>query len=448
MLKWLKPQIERIGQWGLHDGLKPYERGRGIVFNYLNFTGLCVGFIRLLIIVVLFRHRFTTAIILLNTLPVMCTLIMIWFMKRRLYVPTVYFSFVFFPTIILTIALLTGDRGIISYLITYMIYPFFFLHRKRKIVVAFCFAAILFVIGFEFEVFKQHDVERIFLLEITSFLGAILLTFVSLFSIKFQVWAYETKIRHQSTELAQVNEALQAQTEKLETSNRVKDKIFSVISHDLKTPLQSLQLLFELEENSQNTVESLLEVLPDVKNELKRTSDLFENLLHWARVQMREAKLHPEPVDVARIAANVTESLAHRAEQKGINLSNLVAENIIFADGSVVEIVLRNLLSNAIKFCRRGDWITLTGDRTDDKFILRVTDTGVGMSAETQARINDQRFYSTLGTGQEKGTGMGLVICRDLVSRSNGELFMESETGRGTVASIVLPTAQRLEVAV
>jgi two-component system, sensor histidine kinase and response regulator len=431
----------KIGHLGLTPDLKPYEKAKGLVFNYVNFFGLFVSVLRIIYLLFVSSKTYTDFQILVNVLPAAGCTAMIVMMYYRKPTATIYFSFLVFPGLLFYIFLVTQDRGVLFYLIPYMIYPFFFLNRKRKIIPAFILAATFFAFSFIVEALQHNDShDHDLYLELISFIGSMGLIFLTLYSIKYQLWHYQAKIKKQQSEIQERNDQLAVQSARLEETNKIKDKVFSIISHDLNTPIQGLQLLFEHDEsNPEEMIASLVEVLPELKNELRKTSDLFENLLYWAKMQIREAEVVTEQMDVGELASKIKSSLIDKARKKGVQIENRLSNTKIYGDKYILEIVLRNLVSNAIKFSRDEDKITINGIQEKNAYVLRVTDTGIGMNEESIRKINSNSFYTSYGTQNEKGTGLGLIICKDLIEKCSGFINIESSLGKGTAISIYLP---------
>jgi two-component system, sensor histidine kinase and response regulator len=430
----------KIGHIGLTPDLKPYETAKGLVSNYVNFFGLCVSILRILYILFISSKTYSGFQILINVLPTAACIAMIVIMYYRKYTAAIYFSFLVFPGLLFYIFLVTQDRGVLFYLIPYMIYPFFFLNRKRKIIPAFILTATFFTFSFIVEALQHNDVhDHDLYLELISFIGSIGLTFLTLYSIKYQLWHYQAKIKQQQSEIQERNDQLAVQATRLEETNKIKDKVFSIISHDLNTPIQGLQLLFEHEGNPEEMIASLVDVLPELKNELRKTSDLFENLLYWAKMQIREAEVVTEQMDAGELASRIKNSLNDKANKKGVRIENQLSETKIYGDKYILEIVLRNLVSNAIKFSGNEDKIIISGTQEKNAYVLKVTDTGIGMSEESIKKINNNSFYTSYGTQNEKGTGLGLIICRELIEKCSGYINIESAAGKGTAVSVYLP---------
>jgi len=424
-----------------------YQYRRGYAYNQMNFTGLCLASSRLLFI--FFTSRpYTSWDIFVNSLPVIFCLLMGAWMAFRVYSMTKLFSFILYPILLFYISVEVHDRGVIAYFIPYMIYPFFFLHNPKKIVITFAVAAICFGASFTVEVFQLFNFRHVHNppLELISFFGSLVLVFISLYAIKFQVWMYEKTIMKQSSELGVRNASIRRQNavmalqkEKLEESNRTKAKLFSIISHDLRVPIRGIQLLFSSGANTKEALLKLEENLPELRAELKKTASLFENLLNWAKIQMQETVILEEPVHLQELVLHITELLHSKACRKGVSIDVAVSSEPLYSDRNILEIVLRNLLSNAIKFSGQGASIFVRGQKKDGQYLLEVEDQGVGIDAISLQKIQSKSFHTSPGTKNEKGTGLGLIICTDLIEKCGGSLTISSEREKGTVVRIVLP---------
>lgn len=409
----------------------------------MNFAGFFVALLRLLYLIFFSSQIYTLQDILVNALPVAGCLLMMVFMLANTFKINTFFSFLFFPLILLYITITFHDRGVLSFFIPYLIYPFFFLNKKRKVIIFFMLSGLFYVISFVAEGSRlygtqsRHNVS----LEIISIIGSLILTFISLYSIKSQAWQYEKKILSQKNELERINEEIRQQQEKLIESNLTKDKLFSIISHDLRTPILSLQLFLD-HENTEEALRKLLSILPEMKAELKKTSDLFDNLLGWARLQLREANVSLQKIDLSSVASKVKETLDERARQKGIDITIDISDKFVYSDRSILDIVLRNLVSNAIKFTKKDGIISIKGVRKGGFYILQVEDNGIGIDGAAMQQISGKNFYSSPGTGNEQGTGLGLIICKDLIERCQGDIAIFSRKGKGTRISVCLPQDQ------
>ena len=412
------------------------------VFNLLNFTGFILSLFRFLYLAAFSGFSYSPLIIIFNFLPAALCAGMMYLMYKRAFIINVYFSFLVLPLVLILVGVYTHDRGVFLYLIPYTIYPFFFLNSKRKILIVFTLISLLFISGLLFEVSRYkpssltaHDIA----LELISFGGALLLTFLSLYSIKFQVWKYQEKVNNQRNLLSRQKIEIEKQKQNLEELNLVKDKLFSIIGHDLRTPIQGMLLLLNTNMDSDESLEQLKDLLPDLKAELKKTSDLFENLLSWAKIQIKEASVSKEKINISTLTSKVANRFSSKAKSKSLHIVNEIGDTFITADENILEIVLHNLISNAIKFSDEEDTISIRGNQVNNFFEIKILDTGIGINPETLLQIQNKTFYSSLGTKNEKGTGLGLIICKDLIEKCDGAFKIESEEGIGTTISISLP---------
>jgi two-component system sensor histidine kinase/response regulator len=253
----------------------------------------------------------------------------------------------------------------------------------------------------------------------------------------------EQQVKERTAELEAQKIELKKANEQLHALNVSKDKFFSIISHDLRSPFNTLlgyaQLLSEnLDRYSQDEVKTRVDKL---KMSAERLYVLLENLLTWSRIQRGVLEHCPEAIDVTEIVADTVELFTPNAEQKNITLLNLLSKKTAaYADYSMVNTVVRNLTSNALKFTPKGGKVIVSA--TDDgRYVeMAVTDTGVGIPKEILPqllRIDTQ--YTKAGTAGETGTGLGLILCKELVEQNGGRIWVESEVGKGTTFKFTLP---------
>lgn len=215
-----------------------------------------------------------------------------------------------------------------------------------------------------------------------------------------------------------------------------KDKFFSIISHDLRGPISGILGLSEVikEDIEEDNFDNFKGYMDMMHHEIENTHKLLENLLLWSRNQKGDIELKPEMLDPKSIAQDILSLLKGIAEKKGIQIQNEIPEHLLVeADRQMLSTVIRNLVSNAIKFTNKDDVITI-GARSKKKFIeFYVADTGVGIPEKTQANLfNISVNSSTKGTGNEKGTGLGLMLCKEFVEKHKGEIWVKSKINEGT----------------
>ena len=233
----------------------------------------------------------------------------------------------------------------------------------------------------------------------------------------------------------------------LQESNRQKDKLFSIIAHDLRSPFNSVMGFADLLAESANELprDRIAEYARIVRDSAGDVQTLLDNLLTWASIQIRDAGIKFTPLDLGAAAARSVEPLAHMAEEKRISIANNIVSTTVMGDADLICIVLRNLVSNAIKFCKTGGAVRLSAapGETDRYVTVTVSDDGIGMSRGARADLFAIKCTTPeAGTLGEKGTGLGLYLCRDIVDRHGGEITVDSEVGRGTAIHFTLPTGK------
>jgi signal transduction histidine kinase len=231
--------------------------------------------------------------------------------------------------------------------------------------------------------------------------------------------------------------------EKLIASNKSKDKLFSIIAHDLRAPFNSLIGFSDLliEKVSESTDKELKHYSSIINESLNKTYSYLNNLLEWSRLQTNRIEYKPSMFILSDLVEEVKEILIAQAQNKEINIKlSLQSKVQLFADRNMIKIVLINLVSNAIKYSTVGSEITISSKRTNKQDKVFVEDNGVGISEEIcQQLFKVEKSFSTPGTNNEKGTGLGLVLCNDFLKKHNGQIDVKSEIGKGSVFCISLP---------
>ncbi len=230
--------------------------------------------------------------------------------------------------------------------------------------------------------------------------------------------------------------------EELRNLNETKDKVFSIIAHDLRGPIASMMNLSEMiSENGRISDDDFYETINLQKELSQSTYQLLENLLNWARVNSNQIMVNPTKICLNDIVTETLSSMKYNADHKEIIIRkeyHVPFEG--FADEEMTRIVVRNLLSNAIKFTPRKGVITVEINNTNGYVIARFKDTGTGISPQNIKKIlSDNHFYSTFGTDKERGTGLGLKLCKSFISLNHGELSVSSEVGKGSCFTFTLP---------
>lgn len=244
--------------------------------------------------------------------------------------------------------------------------------------------------------------------------------------------------RHYERELLQMHEAL-------EEANRTRDTIFSILGHDLRSPIAQLNALLYFFRRAPERLspEKIEEYVQNLESSTRHLSKALDNILHWSSLHRNSIKPSFQMVNVAEVAGESAGLLRLDAQRKKIDIQLESPDPLeIPTDRDLLAYIIRNLLANAIKFSHRNKTVWLKQSLNEDgDFLLQVTDHGLGMEKEHLSVVRDRdRIVSTAGTSGEKGLGLGLSLCCEFCNLLNGALTIESVPGQGTTVSIVLPT--------
>ncbi|MFO7999731.1 MAG: AAA family ATPase [Marinilabilia sp.] len=251
------------------------------------------------------------------------------------------------------------------------------------------------------------------------------------------------QLRIEIAERKKAEDEISTKNKELQTLNATKDKFFSIISHDLRNPFNSIlgfsDLLVETLMNGD--AENGLKFGEIIKDSANRAFDLLTNLTEWAMSQTGRMDYKPNDFDLQDVVEEVIPLYKDIALQKGVNIKTEINEPYqIYADRAMLATILRNLISNAIKFSKSGGEVMLSIQKQNDEMLFSVSDTGTGISPGVQKKLFGlEEILSTEGTQAEKGTGLGLILCKEFVDRHKGEIWVESRENEGTTFYFTIP---------
>lgn len=257
----------------------------------------------------------------------------------------------------------------------------------------------------------------------------------------------ELKVSERTRQLEDTLEELKLQNEKINLQkthltelNQVKDKLFSIISHDLRSPLNSLQGLISVVSAGVVSKEETLRILSKIGDNVMHTTNVLDNLLFWAHTQIRGFKVNYSNFDLKKLVEEMILFLKQNASEKQISIDNQLSEGIFAkADEEMTKIVIRNLINNAIKFTPKNGMIKIYGTKDNQWIQCYVEDNGIGISEEQLPYVFDFSHRKTKrGTDNEKGTGLGLLLCKEFVEKNGGEISCDSKPGEGTIFCFTL----------
>ncbi|WP_430816648.1 sensor histidine kinase [Carboxylicivirga sp. RSCT41] len=251
------------------------------------------------------------------------------------------------------------------------------------------------------------------------------------------------KEKRLNKKLADQKSLIEQQKEALQHANMTKDKLFSIIGHDLKSPFAAQTSIIELilADYSQYNKEEIKDILKTIKHSAHQGLDLLGNLLDWSKQQNNLIKHQLTPVRLSTMVNDAQALLSHNIAHKGITLINKVdSMATVCADGNMIKTILRNILSNAIKYTNNNGTIQITSNTEGNFDLLKIKDSGIGMTEDQISRLyNIENNISTPGTNNEPGTGLGLLLCKELAEKNKAEIRIESKVGEGSTFTIAFP---------
>ncbi len=255
------------------------------------------------------------------------------------------------------------------------------------------------------------------------------------------------KIAEDITNKKKAEEKIKKLLIELEKANASKDKFFSIIAHDLKSPFATITAFINIMKKYYDrfSKEKIFELINELDKSTKNTYALLENLLTWSRMQSGSMQYNPENFDLIPIIEKIIRLYEQKAKQKEIQLSYVTPKQVyIFADSFMIETTIRNLINNALKFTAKGGKVTLTIKEQKDNYLIAIKDTGIGIPKDKIKNLfHIDTNFSTYGTDNEKGTGLGLILCKEFIERNNGKITVESQVNKGTTFYLTIPKAKK-----
>ena len=257
------------------------------------------------------------------------------------------------------------------------------------------------------------------------------------------ITVFRSRVQQLKNQKILLEKSVAIKTAELNELNASKDKFFSIIAHDLKNPFNTIIGFSEMMKESirLNDSATFYEYTVMINTSAVQTLRLLENLLEWANSQRRKITFTPVPVNIGELVKDEFVMVDEMATGKSIDLKNYVNDSLtVVADKNMLRTILRNLITNAVKFTHKNGHVEVNAITSDDHVEIAVSDNGIGMSQETISKLfRIDANLSTRGTENEKGTGLGLFLCKDFVEKHNGKIWVESQEGKGSTFKILLP---------
>jgi two-component system sensor histidine kinase/response regulator len=452
-LSYVERRIRRFGYTSILSG---HEKRKLGIFNLMNLSfGSTLGILIPLMVWVR-GSRFPALVwCCISMGPMLISIIASAFIHFRQYERARICFFILHPLLLTWIYAMKIDIGTDLFFICYGVLSVFFLQNIYHIIFCFSLSMSCYFIAHSFGGEGVYNLETVSIdLFLFNRLLAIFFIFYGIFLIRnendrYQLQIINTnmrlrasngKIRMQKKELSERSVLMEEQAQQLGQLNSLKNKLFSVIAHDLRGPLHALYNLFLNMERYDLPGDEIKMLIPDVAKDLADTTGHIENLLQWAKSQMNAESVKPQILDIEKIVREVLKFLHLQVEAKKLRIESRIDKPLyVYADKEMINVVLRNLLSNAIKFTPEGGIIILGAMERLSYIEVFVQDTGAGISPDNLKKLAENIHYTTSGTANESGTGLGLMLCREFLSRNGGRLEVDSQPGKGSIFSFTLP---------
>jgi two-component system sensor histidine kinase/response regulator len=435
--------LDRIKAIGFSTTMDDYEKRKLGIFNLLNFFQLITGIV-IPIAGALSNRHFPLQAWTVACMPAFISILVLGLNAHRRYDLAQIAYFVLYPLATSIVYIWGINMGVELSFILYGILSVFFIQDLSQMLFALGLSMVsYFVLTVLCKTYNYQLSTASPFFYLVNQLLAIVFIFYGLYLVKRENTDYQLSILKQKEEIAENGRLLQKQTDELTQLNAFKNRLFSIIAHDLKSPIYALRNLFRNMEQYDLPAEEIKGLVPEVVTELTHTTSLMENVLHWARSQMQADSVKPQNFDVSGQIDEVVRLLRLQADAKKIRLRMQPDITVVAnADKDMVNLILRNLLSNAIKYTPEGGIIEVGAGPAPEGIAVFVKDTGTGISSEAMEEILRSNFYSTKGTAGEAGTGLGLMLCKEFIDRNGGTLRIESAPGQGSTFTFMLPAAE------
>ncbi len=435
---------------GHSPDMDDYEKRKLSVFNQINFLGILAGIS--VSIAGMFDDQdlpIIASIVAFSPVIISVVVIFLNYSKKYEWARLVYFSL--YP-VLTSMAYGVGlDLGLELFFVLYAALAVFYLQKPTNAIISYVLASGCYIITYVFVGHYSYKLSVTFFpFYVFIHVLALVLLFFALFWLKKENVGYQFSILQKNDELHNTNLKIEKQkmeiaqkAEELNRLNHLKDKLFTVISHDLKGPVYAQRNLFQSIQQHDIPGGQIKELIPDILKDINYTVNLMDNLLQWSKNQMQTESTDPQLVDISQIINNVVKLLRLQAKTKEVEICTEGLNSIyVYVDKDMIHMVLRNLVSNAIKFTGKNGKVFMELTGLNNFVEVCVRDTGIGMTEDVLAKIVQSNFYTTNGTANESGTGLGLMLCSEFLRKNGSNLVINSKHGVGSTFSFKLPLSQ------
>jgi two-component system sensor histidine kinase/response regulator len=272
------------------------------------------------------------------------------------------------------------------------------------------------------------------------------MTYVCIAYIRNSYEKEKQAVTEKAAAIEEKNRQIIQQNQELEQLNAEKNKLMSIVAHDLRSPLANIQSFLELLTQDVLDADERMAIELKLLSSTNNTLDLLSKLLSWSKTQMQGITAQPEYLKLSILLESTICLERQLAEQKDLRIEHQVdPSTVIYADSDMMQLVLRNIVGNAVKFTESGGHILIRSNVSDSDCIISIKDNGIGIPAIKQSSIFSLNVQSTFGTKNEQGVGLGLMLCKEYIHAQNGKIWFESQPGFGTTFYLSIPVSDDLQ---
>lgn len=443
--------VKNVSYVGIQHGMPLPAIKKRVVFNWSNALTVLIAVYGLLYL--FFAKEPQSRIsILLASVSILFIAVVAWILVHNgRFRHSVNISFILFPPLFVALSVATHNMLVEVYLLILCLVAFFLIKKKRHINITFLYIMVCFIAGHLMitEDYYPHYTPKVFV-----HIAAFLALYITLGAIKFHGAVFSVKTRPQAgnynthpdtgaqlQKLQQEVGSLQQKVKELSELNDVKTILFSVLAHDLKDNIYSVNRNLEIAGKTDDGRSFFKETLPLLKEETGSTIALLQRLLQWGKTLFHSAHPDPRVMDINSSINDVIKLYTPVASKKGVRFITKIEAGIFaFADPDMIDVVLRNLVANAVKYNSPGFPVSIFTEKQEDMIQVSIIDYGAGMDeAQLKMMTGGQ---TDLMDGNVKCVGLGLLLCRELLHRNNGAIHITSTPGMGTKVVITIPAAK------
>jgi signal transduction histidine kinase len=451
MVRKISSFVQYFLSAGIVEGISYASQRKRIVFNRLNFFSFFVTFFWMLLLFFVLDFNSQKSVLLVNSLPFVCTIITAILMLNHKDRAAIHFSLIVYPPLIFVLSWITAQPVILNYIFIFCLMAFFFLNNITKIVLFFIYYTVFYTAGVVITHLRQPELLLEVYVEVTVFA----LIYITGYTIKKEVGKYELELKKLNANLDEKNQelhiqkkitdaqaiSLQQKSVALAELNELKTKIFSNVSNELSDHVYFADTLLKEIEKKEDAHHYLMQMLPHLRYRADNSVQVIERVLSWSKTLMQLSTPKPQLLDMGHLVKAITSIAQRMAKARDIDLLVKTEKGLnAFVDRDMMEIALRNIVDNTINSAKPGSTIGINALRKDFTILLQVIDFGPnpssGITVAEEIVLNGNSSQALV---KELETGIGMALSKELVEKNQGSFQQQYWEDMGSISLVSLP---------